>query len=309
MTTWYSADSYQDGPRITVSDILKDPAIVPRRIIDVGSNKFIADQLLRGGPQAASGVVKFYVSNPLFATSPTAEVAEYGEFPVFETETGELMVATTIKRGGRLELSDELRRRNNIDLVNLKIQQVTNTFTRDWDAYFMALILAAIAVTSQVVPASKTWDDPLAATRKDIGDAMRLITSAVLDSDHKDNYLGYEPDTLVLNVNDVTDMVGNDDAWKAWLGGNVADQSPAVTGQLPNRLYGLDVWSTWNVPVGSALVLQRNVTGFISEEQPFQASGMEFKPENDSWRTVFKRQATGGCDQPKSAALITGITT
>ena len=48
--------SAQDGPQLTVNDIIKSPAVVPRRVLDITKNRFIADQLLRKGPQADAGV-------------------------------------------------------------------------------------------------------------------------------------------------------------------------------------------------------------------------------------------------------------
>ncbi len=305
MRELYPLVSVQDGPQLTVNDILKDPAVVPRRILDVTKQRFIADQLLRKGPTAVSGVVKFYQSNPLFSLPPTEVVAEFGQIPVAQNDLGQLFVSQTAKRGLGVRISLEMVNRNDIDAVNLQIAQVSNTMVRDWDSIFMAASLAAVAASGQTIAASVPWSDASATTRLDVLTAAREITTAVLPGT-TDNFLGYTPDTLVLNVSDVIKMAGNDDTWKAWVG-NVADESTAVTGKLPGNLWGYDVWQTFHIPIGTALVLQRKVAGFISDERPLQATPLRYIEDEEYYRSNTIRQSAIGIDQPLALASITGI--
>jgi hypothetical protein len=195
--------------------------------------------------------------------------------------------------------------RNDIDAVNLQVAQVSNTMVRDWDGVFMAAALASCASSGHTVAASATWDASNAATRKDIAEAKYAITSATLPGT-TNNYMGFNPDTLVLNLADITNMEGNDDTWKAWVG-NVADQSVAVTGKLPNRLFGLDVWATYNIPAGEALVCERNTLGFISDERPLQATPLRYLEDTEEYRSNAIRQSAIGIDQPLAMCLISGI--
>jgi hypothetical protein len=305
MPTFYGAVSAQDGPQLTVNDIIKDPAVVPRRIIDVTSSRFIADQLLRKGPTADAGVVKFYQSNPLFSMTPTEIVGEFGQIPVAFNELGQLFVVQTAKRGLGVRISIEMVNRNDIDAVNLQINQVRNTFVRDWDGVFMAAALASCAASGNNIAASTSWDQSTAATRKDIATAMLQITAATLPGT-TDNHMGFTPDTLVLNVTDVVNMIGNDDTWKAWVG-NVANESTAVTGKLPNKLFGLDVWQTYHIPAGEALVCERNTLGFISDERPLQATPLRWIEDTEEYRSNAVRQSAIGIDQPLAMCLISGI--
>jgi hypothetical protein len=297
--------SSQDGPQLTVNDILKDPAVVPRRILDVTAQRFIADQLLRKGPTAVAGVVKYYQSNPLFSMTPTEIVAEFGQIPVAQNDLGQLFVAQTTKRGLGVRISIEMANRNDIDAVNLQIAQVSNTMVRDWDSVFMSAALAACAASGNTVAASTYWSESSATPRKDILTAAYEIVSSVLPGT-TDNYLGYTPDTLVFNVADVVGLAANDDAWKAWVG-NVADQSTAVTGKLPNNLWGYDVWQTFHIPIGTALLLQRNVAGFISDERPLQATPLRWVEDEEYYRSNAIRQSAIGIDQPLAMCTITGI--
>lgn len=305
MPNFYSLVSSQDGPQLTVNDIIKDPAVVPRRILNVTGQRFIADQLLRGGPRADAGVVKFYQSNPLYSQMPSSVVGEFGEIPVGFNNLGQLMVTQTAKRGLGVRISLEMVNRNDIDAVNLEIQQVSNTMVRDWDGVFMAAALAACAASGHTLAASVDWSQAVATTRRDIAEAMYLIVSSNLPGT-TDEWMEYTPDTLVLNVADVVNMVSNDDTWKAWVG-NVADRSAAVTGKLPNPLFGLDVWQTWHVPAGTALVCQRKVLGFISDERPLQATPLRWIEDTETYRSNCVRQSAIGIDQPLAMCTITGI--
>lgn len=287
--------SSADGPQLTVNSLLKSPTVIPRRIIDITSQRFIADQILRAAPQAPSGVVQYWESNPLFADTDSEPVREYGEIPVTTTSVGDLFVVQVVKRALGLRISREMADRNAIDLVNLKIQQVSNTLVQDWDLVFMNALVAAIP-SSHTAAASSTWDGSTPAPRKDILTAAQSII---------DEKRGFTPNTLIIPVDSVVDLVANDDTWKAWVG-NVADQSPAVTGRLPNKIFGFDVWTTYNLAAGTAIVCERGTCGFISDERPLQSTPMRYIEDTETWRNNTIRSSAVGIDQPLATALITG---
>lgn len=297
--------SVQDGPQLTVNDIIKDPVVVPRRIIDITANRFIADQLLRKGPQAVSGVVKFYESNPLFAGTKSQVIGEFGQFPVTVNQLGQLLLSMTAKRGLGVRISLEMVNRNDIDAVNLMINQVSNTMVRDWDSVFMAASLAACAANGHTVAAGHAWTSATAKPRKDISSAKLAIVSATLPTQPTE-YMGFTPNTLVLHVNDVTALESNDEPWAPWKG-NVANVSPAVTGQLPYQLFGLDVWQTYHIAEGTALVLERQTIGGISDERPLQSTPLRFLEDTEEYRSNTVRQSAIFIDQPLAMCTITGI--
>ena len=136
---------------------------------------------------------------------------------------------------------------------------------------------------------------------------MNVIACAGCRQGRPDNYLGFTPDTIVLNLSDVTNMIGNDDTWKAWVG-NVADQkSVAITGKLPMKLWGLDAWASYQMPAGEALVCERNTIGFISDERPLQATPLRWIEDTEEYRSNTIRQSAIGIDQPLAMCTISGI--
>lgn len=297
--------SAQDGPQLTVSDIVKSPLVIPQRLLDITDALFIADKLLRSAPTAEAGVVKYYETTPLYSLTKSKVVGEFGQIPVATNALGQLKVTQTAKRGLGVRISKEMVDRNRIDDVNLQIKQVSNTMVRDFDGLFMALSLAACAASGHTVAASTGWDSSTAATRKDISQAKYQIASSVAPGT-TDNFLGYKADTIVLNLADIANMEGNDDTWKAWVG-NVADKSVAVTGELPLMLFGLNVWGTYNIPIGEALVCERQTLGFISDERPLQASPLRWLDDTEEFRSNMVRSSAMAIDQPLSMCTISGI--
>lgn len=297
--------SYQDGPAITVNDLIKNPTAIPRRIIDITNSMFLGDQLLRSGPPVPGGSALYFQTNPLFSPDGTEIVGEFGEIPVGRIEIGTPVVGVTSKRGLGMVVSREMADRNNMDLVNLGQQQVSNTMVRDWDAAFMAALLAAVATSGQTVSASAAWTNSSATPQSDILSAASLVALATLPG-QANNYLGFNPDTVVLSRADVFVALSNPNIWKAYVGGDVASINPSITGRLPGQIVGMDAWSTPQLAQGTILVLERKTVGFISDERPLQATPLYYREEREAWRTDVTRTSLIAVDQPLAVASITG---
>ncbi len=283
-----------DGPQLTVDALIRNPTLVPRRILSMANQLFVGDKLLRNIGKAPSGVVEFFQSNPLFANTTSSVVREYAEIPVSTGAVGPLLLAQVVKRGLSLRISREMRDRNDIDLVNLQIMQIANTMVQDWDAAWINAILAADTLT---VAATATWESSTANPRLDIADAVKAIVSTKY---------GFIPDTLVISVGSHADLIGSATIWQPW-SGDMAHASPAVRGALPAKLYGLDVWQTYSLPAATAIVMQRKVAGFIADERPLQATPLYEIPERETWRSDTVRASAVGIDQPNAICTITGV--
>lgn len=288
-----------DGPQLTVDAILRSPTIIPRLIPDITGQRFIADQLLRKAE--SNWVYEFFESTPLFAVNTPAVVGEGAEIPLTPVQVGNLTITRSVKRALGLNVSREMRQRNQIDLLNQSITQISNSMVQVWDNAFITTLLAAPVNTTA---ASATWESATPNPRKDIATAVQAIV---------DQKLGYTPDTLVINTTTATDLLGSTGTAGVWIpwSGNVADQSPAVTGRLPGKLYGLDVWVSYSMPSATALVLERERVGFIGDEWPLETTPWyALNPSggpNQSWRSDTSRSSAIGIDQPKAACTITAV--
>lgn len=287
-----------DGPQLTVDAILRSPTIIPRLIPDITGQRFIADQLLRKAE--SNWVYEFFESTPLFAVNTPAVVGEGGEIPLTPVQVGNLTITRSVKRALGLNVSREMRQRNQIDLLNQSITQLSNSMVQVWDNAFITTLLAAPILTQA---SAFSWTLSTAVQRTDIAKAVQQIV---------DQKLGYTPDTIVINTTTATNLLGSQSTqiWAPWAG-NVADQSPAVTGRLPIKLFGLDVWVSYSMPSTQAVVLERERVGFIGDEWPLETTPWyALNPQggpNQSWRSDTSRSSSVGIDQPKSACLLTGV--
>lgn len=291
MPTYITAAGVTDSRPVTVNTLLSDPTVIPLRVLDMANQLFVADALYRKAPQ--NWVYEFFQSTPLFDTSTPDVVKEFGDIPVGQGQVGPLALAKVSKRALALTISKEMEDRNQIDLVNTRIQQITNTMVSTFDGAGMSAISAAITLTQA---ASATWSNASANPQNDIIQAARQIV---------DTKFGFKPDTLVLPTTAVANLLGNKSVWSAWTG-NVANLNPGVTGRLPAQFLGYDVWATYSL-TSTALVCQRKAFGFNGDERPLQASPMNWRPDNESYRSNVVRSTVYAVDQPNALASITGI--
>jgi hypothetical protein len=144
-----------------------------------------------------------------------------------------------------------------------------------------------------------------------------LIKNASADGDGQsgESKLQFKADTLILSTVRETDFVDSDEVQTVYRG-NLAASSLQYTGALPNKFLDLDVVTSWRLDVyafGAAIVCQRNVVGFISDERKLSATPMYGEGggpnggPTESWRTDTTRASAIGFDQPLAAVVIHGV--
>lgn len=306
--------SAQSGPQITVNSMMKSPTTIPRRILNMMDQAFLADALLRKGSNTDSGVVLYNESTPLFSDTEPKIVSEFGEIPTAGGLIGTPKAVRTVRRALGVLVSKTMRDRNNVDAINTQITQVRNTMIRAWDDAFISALVANTNVQTQA--AAGYWDNS-GSDADVIGDInqCKYLVNTAYSGTNTANRLGYHADTMVIS--DAAEKILLDSAtWKDVYQGNLADKNIKYTGKLPNRVQGLDVLVSWrlsDLAPDTAIILQRKVVGFISDERPLSATpmyGVGGGPNGgptETWRTDITRQSAVGIDQPKAAVILTGI--
>lgn len=290
-----------DGPRITVNDFLKDPLRIPTLIIDMLDQGFIADAVLRNAG-SNPGVVKYYEHTPLYADGTARIRAEFGEVPVYTTSRGVPKSAFSDERPMALVVSDEMRRRNDVDAVNVALTQIRNSMVQTWDDVFFDFALAHAGTNSHT--AAHAWSLETGDVRKDILSAAYLVKTA---KDENGSTLGFKADTIICNEETEFDLLSNKEFNSIYLGGNIADENLRYTGKLPNKILGFDVLVTPRMPDDKLIVMQRGRAGFISDELPLQATALYRDEPRKSWRSDIQRASAVGLDQPKCVTVVTGV--
>jgi hypothetical protein len=304
-TVLYPIVSSRDGVRITVNDLIKNPKAIPRRILEIAKNQFVADSILRNAGSNDSGVVEFRESTPLFANQGASVRTEFGEYQVVTTSDGIPSVTSVVDRGLSLIISDEMRRRNKIDRVNQQIVQITNTMRRDWDSAFMSLFLNNASVPTFAV--STPWATST-VIRNDILKGQKLVNNAVTGAQAQ-NFLEFQADTMVITETSKFDILQSA-AFQNIYQGNLADKNLQYTGLLPQKILNLDVLvvkSGGALPDGTALIMERGTVGFISDEESLRSTPLYFRQETKTWRSDTNRASAMGLDQPLAAVILTNV--
>lgn len=307
----HKAVSFQDGPRLSVSTMVKQPTIIPKRIISMLEQQFIVDALLRKLPPTQSGTYVYEESTPLFADGDAEIVEEFGEIPVVSGKVGARKVAFTVKRALGLKVSQEMINRNAVDRVNTQMTQIKNTMLRTWETVFLQAILNHPDVPTMASTAP--WDnEATSAIRFDLAEGQRRVGEAA-PADSLDNYYGFEADTLVIGRKTRTDLITSTDFNEVYRNNPLAAQSPEYKGTLPGEFYGLTIMVSREMDrlaPDRALLLQRKVVGGIGDERPLRSTPLyEEKRSNETWRSDTLRQSAVVIDQPKAALWITNVET
>lgn len=301
-----------DGPRITVNDMIRNPAVIPKRILRMSDQQFIADALFRRGPNAAGGSVVYSESEPLFADTDPSVIEEYGEIPIVGTSTGLRKSMATTKRGFGFVISREMQRRNNVDKARQDLIKLRNTMVRTYDDLFLSTFLTHPRV--HTINAAEPWyRDEFQATqstgasiRYDLAQAKKIIKNSAPEGRPKD-FFGFNANTLIISEDTAIGFTDSDKVNEVFAHGNLADQQLKYTGVMPRTFWGLEVVQNPRIPSNMAVVMERNTAGFISDEWSLEATALYEDRPRQTWRSDVTRRSVAGLDQPGAVCLITNI--
>lgn len=315
MTAPVGIVSISDGPRITVSELIKNPLFVPTKLMELMKNQFISEALFRNAGGNPSGVVAYNEGNPSFLEDDIADVAEFGEIPVSAGARGLPRVAFAVKKALGIEISKEMIDENKIGLVNDQMTQLRNTFIRANDRSAKTLLQSPVIPTIAV---ATPWTNTAGKPRTDIATAIETITTAAPTDwpqgiGSPDEYYGFLPDTIVMHPGLLATLIDNDQFMKVYISNPLSPQSPAYVGALPAQVMGLDVIQSRTFPLDRVLILQRNVVGFYSDTRPLQFT--QLYPEGngpnggprETWRSDASHKRAIAVDQPKAAVWLTAV--
>lgn len=295
-----------DGPRVTVNDLVNRPKVIPRRILSLLDSQFIIDDIFRDGGSNDSGVVMYEESTPLFADiADAADKTEFGEYRITTTSTGQVKVAISMHKGLSLVISETMRRRNRLDLVNRDLTMLTNTLVRTFDKAFRDAM--NLNTNIPTIAASASWNLTTTNIHRDVLGAIFAVTEAAAGQ-QTDDFLGFSPDTIVMSAAKAQDVLGNDSV-KAFFdnSGDRAEDKPYYRGRLPQRVAGLVPMISRTWPVDKVWVGEAKTVGFRSDERPLRTTPLYAHQPTETWRADVSRITAVGVDQPKSGIFITGV--
>lgn len=305
----YPITDSQAGSRVTINDFLKDPLLIQEVILKMTHQGWLADALLRNAGITPAGVIRYRESSPLYANTDAQTRAEFGEVPIAETSEGEPRVSFVEEKALAAVISDEMKRRQNIDHLQRQLIRIRNTMFRSYDRAFLQEIFTHPGV--QHVAVTNPWSDPDATVRQDINEGIRLVeeasAAAIVGGDAIDSEFEFEADTLVIGRGSRSDLLGNEKFNKVYEQGDLVRDNMLYTGRLPRQVLTLDTLVSSRVPAGKALVLQRKVCGFIADELPLTVTPLYRIEEKKFSRADVQRASAMGLDQPLAITILDGV--
>lgn len=282
-----------NGTDLTVSVFLRNPPRVQRAIEAMTTQRFIADVIFGGGPQADGGAVVYdqVTQANIFLSRDVQEIEPGATFPVLNDVEVAPLVAVAKKYGGEIYLTDEAVRRDNRDKLAREMTRLRNTITRKVDTIAMAALRAA-PINS--MPASADWSLATTDIIADLASAMEMITGPDMGYDH--------PDTAFINPAQETDLLKKKDIREALP--RESTTVPIATGRL-GRLLGLDFVVSNRVNPGEIIICQRGLVGGISDEVPLYARPID-EPRQERVYLHGARLPAVYVTDPKSVVRITG---
>lgn len=301
----------QQGLRVAVNDYIKQPKLIQARMFDIARNQFMMEDILRNAGGNDSGVIRYEQDSPLFADSDPLIVAEGAEIPLLTGSDGQPRASFTVKYGAGIEITREARSRNKIDQVDRRMKQVRNSFTRLYEnLMFQAFVNAGVPT----MPASAVWSADTTDIRKDVLTAVQAVqeanASGTAPGPNVNDYLGFEPDTLVMSTRTKSLFFSNDGVLDVYRAGSVLpEKNPMYTGTLERDFMGMRILTSRFMSDDQVWVLERKTVGGYSDEYPLQVEPLYPDKPRQTWRTDVTRRSAIFIDQPKAAIRITGVTT
>lgn len=252
------------------------------------------DKLFRGlGAQVEGGgmiysVVQasdFYVAHDVEQRSPGSE------YRVLEGVDPDPKLALVEDWGGRFQVLDEQRTRNNISYLDQQITQLSNTISRKLDTAAIAKVEAAIDAANTVT--GHTWDGlvfvgPLDAITPSANRPTADLSAAQLASDLQE--LGVKHDLLIVHPNQAH-------ALRVAYGENLDAMLTSA---------GIGLFSNPRMTAGTAYACEKGQVGTIGFEHPLTVTAWREEGTRSTWVQAFVVPAMA-VDRPFALKKITGL--
>lgn len=305
MPETFTVSDSQAGTQVTINEFLREPLMIREVVLNMTNRGVLVDAVLRNAGTTPAGLIRYRESSPIYADTDAQTRAEFAEVPIAEVSMGQPRIALVEERALGVVISDEMVRRLNIDMLQRQLLMVRNTMFRSWDRTFLNTIFTHPGVTR--LPVTTPWDASTARHRVDLFDAIRLVEEASADDQGADSEFGFSADTLIIGRGSRAALFASDEFNRIYMNSPAVTSAPLYTGQLPNQVFGLTVMVSPYVPAGKAVVMQRNIAGFVADELPLTVSPTYRIEEKKMARADVQRASAVGLDQPKAICILDGV--
>lgn len=305
---------YSNNPaKITVDYLLKNPQVLQRRFAEqINARGFISEALLQGGADVRGGAVAYNRTNPQMPDEEGGRrgyeiIAEGARFPIIGPLEPQEEVARSAKHGLRMFVTEEMKIRNQLPQFDRRLKELKNELIVYVDSVFMARFTSDPFITGNFMGVTGgAWS----ASNGYIGTSNQLNMNIMRDIESAKNRMyamrkGIQPDTLIVHDNVRLELLTHPVTSAMLDKGETS--SPFFTGQLPNKLAGLDVLFTPFIDQDRAYVLQKKAIGGYGDERPTQLNGPAYDPETEIYWFKGSRMMIAYIDAPEACVEIRGV--
>lgn len=251
------------GTSVTVDVMLQQPTRITSMVSDLTLQKFILDRVFDNGGGVSGGAVIFDVTsqNEIYASADVEQVAPGAEFPTVTAERLAPSTASVEKWGGKFDITDEAKDRNDTSILTRGIRVLGNTLVRKNNQRAVAVLEAANISGRNVAPGSTvSWSDSIALAPNTAGytpAAAPHFTLATAVKNAEIEELGTEYDLLLVNPQEAANL-------RLYYNFNGQNGLPTVLSD-----YGItEMFVSNRITAGTAYLVQKGNVGQYRVEAP-----------------------------------------
>lgn len=302
--------AYDDLDQITVDQAMKDPTVIPERLIQSLKYGWVEDFLFRRVAGNAGSVAFREAAAEVFSDEGIEEIAEFAEIPVISPdEKKKAKVAFAVKSGGAFRVSYEQRTENRWDAVN----RAQTALQRRMFAHGVRAVEKVLASADiPEIQLTKRWDQG-GDIIKDLLDGMTVVSDAHEEGRPLDRF-GYVPNAILYNSSLRLQVHLSEQMQKFYIG-DMAHANPVFngySGRTGKQLFGqLEEADSQLIPKNHIYIFEKGTPGFISDTIPLTATPLyseggqsELGGPTMSWRSDLVRKRAIGVDNPKAVVRL-----
>ena len=258
------------GRQLTVDVALNQPTLIRDRIAKLTDSQILLDKLFHGlGAQVEGGGIIFSVVQASdFYTSDIEKRAPGGEYKVVEGVDPDPKLAVVADWGGKFQVFDEQRLRNNVSYLDQQTTQLANTISRKLDVAAIAAVEAAIDASNTVT--GHSWDSLVfvGAATSITASGLRPtadLSAAQLKSDLQE--LGVHHDLLIVHPNQAAAL----------------RTAYAENLDLMLKSAGVELFANPRMVPGTAYVCERGQVGTVGFEYPLTITAWPEPATRSTW--------------------------
>lgn len=260
-----------NGNQITVDMMLKEPTRINNYLSDLILKGFFADRIFAnaGGVSGGALIYSQLTKNDVYAATGVQKVAPGAEFPTVSFDRPEPKVATVDKWGGKFDVTDEARDRNDLSLIQSEGIKLSNTILRQLHTEALATLDASItAVGSDVQITGVSWADAAALTLTTSSNAaLPAADFATVGKKAAQFELGTEFNLWIVNPQEMANFqIIYGDKWRAVL-----------------QAHNTDMVATNLMPAGTAKVVAEKQVGQVRFEKPLGTVTFREEERETTW--------------------------